>query len=152
MLETYEQHSWAHVVAMTGPVNFHGRGVAPVLARNGCTLDNRTAAAEGLQLVRQGFPCAQTQSPEPIGVVQVRRPRVAGVTECRALGPHAFRWLFQSRCIRAMRCSCVHPFARCTAALAHLCCSIQAHEAPCACLGHKRAAWAAGEAAQQDRE
>ena len=61
---------------MTGPDNFHPHGVAPVLARNGCTVDNQTAATEGLQLVRQGHPCAQTRRPELIGIVQVWLSRV----------------------------------------------------------------------------
>ena len=43
-----------------------------MLARNGCTVDNRTAVAEGLQLVRQGQPCPRTRYPEAIGIVQVR--------------------------------------------------------------------------------
>ena len=72
MLERFEQHRRGEVVDMTGPYNFHPHGVVPVLERNGCTVDNETAAAEGLQLVRQGSPCAQTDRPEPIGIVQVR--------------------------------------------------------------------------------
>jgi hypothetical protein len=60
------------LIDATGVQIFHPLGVAPVLARNGCSVDNRTAAAEGLQLVRQGQPCPWTRFPEPIGVVQVR--------------------------------------------------------------------------------
>ena len=57
---------------MTGPEVFHERGVAPVLARNDCTVDTAAAAAQGLRLVRQGDPCPATWHPEAIGVVQVR--------------------------------------------------------------------------------
>ena len=41
-----------------------------------CSVDKDTAGPEGLQLVRQGRPCEQMQTPEPIGIVQVRPARV----------------------------------------------------------------------------
>jgi len=43
-----------------------------VLRENGCAVDRGVADAEGLQLVRQGAPCANTDSPNAIGVVQAR--------------------------------------------------------------------------------
>lgn len=44
----------------------------PVLRENGCAVDRGVAEAEGLQLVREGAPCANADSPNAIGVVQVR--------------------------------------------------------------------------------
>jgi len=46
--------------------------VEPVLRENGCAVDRGVAEAEGLQLVREGAPCANADSPNAIGVVQVR--------------------------------------------------------------------------------
>lgn len=43
-----------------------------MLRENGCAVDRGVADAEGLQLVRQGAPCANTDSPNAIGVVQAR--------------------------------------------------------------------------------
>ena len=48
------------------------QAVEPVLRENGCAVDRGKADAEGLQLVRQGVPCANMDSPNAIGVVQAR--------------------------------------------------------------------------------
>ena len=48
------------------------QAVEPVLRENGCAVDHGKAAAEGLQLVRKGAPCANTESPNAVGVVQAR--------------------------------------------------------------------------------
>jgi hypothetical protein len=89
VLDHFEQRRRGEVVDLTGPYNFHPHGVAPVLARNGCTVDNETAVAEGLQLVRQGSPCAQTRRPEPIGIVQVRQRNAEGTPADENAGVHS---------------------------------------------------------------
>ena len=55
---------------MTGPEAYHRKGVEPVLKRNGCSVNNQTAVAEGLQFVHERHLCEQTQQPERIGIVQ----------------------------------------------------------------------------------
>ena len=42
-----------------------------MLRENGCAVDRGKAEAEGLQLVREGAPCANTDAPNRIGIVQV---------------------------------------------------------------------------------
>ena len=43
-----------------------------MLRENGCAVDRGVADAEGLQLVREGAPCANADLPNAIGVVQAR--------------------------------------------------------------------------------
>ena len=72
VIRTYEAHKWKDTTALTGPITFNKFGVHPVFKRNGCSIVNKTAVADGLHLARENDLCPETQNPEPTGIVQVR--------------------------------------------------------------------------------